>query len=390
MGEQKKNNVGALQGASFLSLGLMGMGMTVVTPALATFAAHWPGANVSFIQTLCTLGCVIGSLVAGMIMGKVIKIKTLAILSSAFCLIFGFAPAFFDNYVGTLICRTVFGFALGLLTPLGNALIMQFYTGKKQASMLGYGTMAMSLGGILFQTLGGVFAAKAWNITFYAHVLFAISLVMSFFIPKEPELTAEEKEAMKNAPSEKMSNKIWVPAIVMFLFNMVNMPMMMNASMLFEVRDAGGAVAAANALNGYTIAGIIAGLVFGKVFGALKSKTIPVSFAICAVGAIVVYFGQTALIMGLGMALIGFGFNTITPAFMALVGMVTPPSTVGKGTSVLIAAMNLGGFISSFWLILLASIFGESLMSTLITEIVIVLIIAVVFVFYNPYKGHMD
>ncbi len=384
--QEQKNNVGALQAASFLTLGLMGMGMTVVTPALATFAAHWAGANVTFIQTLTTLGCVVGSFAAGAIMGKKIKMRTLAISSSILCLIFGILPAFFDSYAGTLVCRTLYGLALGLLTPLGNVLIMQYYEGKKQASMLGFGTMAMSIGGIIFQTLGGFFAAKAWNLTFWGHILFVLAIIMAFFIPDDKKPTAEQLEMMKEAPKEKMNKRVWIPAIFLFIFNMVNMPMMMNASALFVARNAGGAIEAATALNGYTIAGIIAGLVFGKLFGALKRMIISAGFGISAVGAAIIYFGQTGIIMGLGMAVIGFGFNMILPASMALAGTITPASTIGKVSSLIIALVNLGGFMGSFWLILLAKIFGESLMSALTTEIIIVLIMAVILVIWNPFK----
>ena len=83
---------------AMLSLTLMGLGSNAITPALATLAAQFPNQDVSIIQTVATLSMMAGSLIAGAVMGKKIKTKTLAILGSILCLIFGILPAFLTSY----------------------------------------------------------------------------------------------------------------------------------------------------------------------------------------------------------------------------------------------------------------------------------------------------
>ena len=49
------------------------------------------------------------------------------------------------------------------------------------------------------------------------------------------------------------------------------------------------------------------------------------------------------------------------------------------------ALMNLGGFLSSFWLSLLKTICGENIYSPLLVETVIIAVLGVVFLIYNPF-----
>jgi len=385
----EKRNVSPLSAAAILSLSLIAMGVTAVTPAMATLAQHFAGKDVSWISTLPTLFVVIATIVAGSLMGKGVKYRTLAITACLLYLIGGCAPAFFDSYSGTLICRAVLGLGLGLLSPLGNALIIGLYDGQKQASMLGYSTLCMNAGGIILQMLGGSLAEVGWNYTFYAHAFCLIGLVMALFLP-EPKKQAPVKNSQAAGSKEKVSAMVWIIGILFMLFNILNYPIMMNISVLFEVRNAGGAAAAATSLSLFTVAGCVAGLIYGKIFQFLQRWSLTLGYALCGIGAVLVYVGSTALIMTLGLICIGFGFSVIMPTFFSWAGMVTPPSTVALAISILMALMNLGGFASSFWLKLLTAVAGENMYSAIIVEIVVFFATAVVFVIYNPLKPKKD
>lgn len=384
--EEKK--VSGLSTLSILSLFLISMGVTVVTPAMATLAQHFAGHDVSWISTLPTLFVVVGTFVAGSVMGKAMKYRTLAIVSCILYLIGGCGPAFFDNYMITLVFRAILGFGLGMMSPLGNALIIGLYKGQKQASMLGYGTLCMNAGGIVLQMLGGSLASipeVGWKYVFYGHAFCLVGLVMAFFLP-EPEVPAAAAAADAPKTKEKMNGIVWVIAGLFCLFNVLNFPIMMNISVLFEVRNAGGATAAATSLSLYTVAGCVAGLLFGKIFQLMQRWCLAIGYALCGLGALCVYVGTSGPVMTMGLMLIGFGFSIIMPCFMAWTGMATPPSTVAAATSILMALMNLGGFLSSFWLQLLNAVAGENLYSAIIVEVVVFFATAAAFVFYSPFK----
>lgn len=385
MEEKKVSGLGA---ASILTLFLISMGFSVVTPAMATLAQHFAGKDVSWISTLPTLFVVIGTFIAGNIMGKKVKYRTLAIGGSILYLAGGCGPAFFDNYALTLVCRGILGLGLGLMSPLGNALIIGLYKGQKQASMLGYGTLCMNAGGIILQMLGGSLASipeVGWKYVFFGHAFGALGLIMAFFLP-EPELAPAPAAADAPKSKEKMSGLVWIMAGLLCLFNVLNYPVMMNISVLFEVRNAGGAAAAATSLSLYTVAGCVAGLIFGKLFQFAQRWCLTIGYALCGLGALCVYTGSTGVIMTAGLLMIGFGFSVVMPCIMTWAGMATPPSTVAAATSLILALMNMGAFISSFWLQFLNAVVGENLYSAIIVGIVVHFVTAAAFVVYNPFK----
>lgn len=383
MTEEKR--ISPIGTAAIMCLFLVSMGFTVVTPAMATLGAHYAGKDVTWISTLPTLFTVIATALAGSVMGKKVKYRTLAIAAGVLYLIGGCAPALFDNYAGMLVCRAILGFGLGLMAPLGNALIVGNYKGQKQASLLGYGTLFMNGGGIILQMLGGALAEMNWQLVFWGHAFGLIGLVMAFFLP-EPDAPAAVPEAASAGKKEKMGKAVWLIAILFIVFNILNYPIMLNISTLFEIRNAGGATVAATGLSLYTVAGCVAGLVFGTLFKLAKRWCIALGYILCGLGALCIYVGQNAAIMTLGLILIGFGFSTVMPAFFAWVGVVTPASTVAGAISICMAVMNLGGFVSSFWLKLLTAIFGENILSGIMIEIVVFLIIGVIFLIYSPFK----
>ena len=381
MAEQKK--ISGISVAAIMSLYLVSMGITVVTPAMATLAEHFAGKDVSWISTLPTLFVVLGTFLAGAVMGKKVKYKTLAIVASLLYLVGGCAPALFDNFGLLLACRGILGLGLGLMSPLGGALIIGNFSGQKQATLLGYGTLFMNAGGIILQMLGGALAEISWQMVFWGHAFCLVGLVMALFLP-EPDMPAPE--AAQHQPKEKMSGIVWVIAILFLIFNVLNYPVMMNVSVLFVLREAGGAAAAATSLSLYTVAGCVAGFIFGFIFKVAKRWCLALGYFLCALGALVIYTSGTAVLMTAGLMMIGFGFSVIMPGFFAWIGIVTPPSTVAAATSLNLALMNLGGFLCTFWLQFLTAVAGESLFSAILVEIAILAITGVVFLIYSPFK----
>lgn len=67
---EKKKNIGIMAALGILSISGMGMGSTVLTPAMNVLGEHFAGKNVSFAMTMGTLGVVLGSFIGGMIAGK--------------------------------------------------------------------------------------------------------------------------------------------------------------------------------------------------------------------------------------------------------------------------------------------------------------------------------
>ena len=129
----KKGVLSPLQSISLLAIFFTSMGVATVSPAMAKLAAQFPSNNYALISTLPTLFIVPTTLWAGAVAGKKIRYRTISLVGILLFLIGGIAPFFLtESFTVLLVCRAVFGIGVGLRASLGNALVMQYYTGKKK------------------------------------------------------------------------------------------------------------------------------------------------------------------------------------------------------------------------------------------------------------------
>ncbi|MCQ2085194.1 MAG: MFS transporter [archaeon] len=380
-----KTNIGALGTLAILMIFPIQMGMTCVTPAMAVLAEHWgmTVADAAYLSTLSTITTTVTTILLGAVAGKKLKFRTCAILGSAIYLIGGVGPAFFDNYVLTLVFRAIMGIGIGFMMPIGNALIIGHFDGDKQSKILGYGTLFMNLGGLIFQTLGGTLVEMEWNYVFYAHLFGITSLIMAFFI-KEPEILAAPEPAGK--VKTPISKVVIAAAAVLFMFNIFVYPAMMNVSTIFLDKGIGGADLAAMSLNIYTIFGCVGGFVFGSIFTRAQRFVLPMGFLLAAAGCYGVSVTDQFMVMNVCLAMIGFGFANILPAINAWVGISVEPKFVAGSIGIVMALMNLGAFCSTYYLQILQIVANDAVYLPITIGAVVFVAVAVMFIVYNPFK----
>ena len=101
---------------------------------------------------------------------------------------------------------------------------------------------------------------------------------MSLFLPDE-ELEVVRNTDKKIQPKEKLNVRtVLLIGILMMVFQACNLSVMMNASTLYEVRNAGGATVAAIALTAFSVTGMFAGLLFGVLFKHIKRAMFLMAF----------------------------------------------------------------------------------------------------------------
>ncbi len=369
---------------AIMAIFLVNRGVNIVTPAMNTFYEHfseYSQETVAMISTLPNLTLVIGTLIVGAIVGKRFSFKSMAILGSVLYLIGGVAPYFIDSLYVILGCRLLFGFGLGLVYPLSNALINGLYEGDKRATLLGYGTFMLNIGGIILQTLGGVLADIDWQLTFIAHAVAVLSLVCAFLLPEPPK-----KEEVAKTKGGWLTGPVLVIGIVFFIYMLMAYPVMLNVSVIFSDRLATGAAVSSTALSLYTALAAVSGFFFGALFKFVKRWCLFIGFIIATIGMVMVNYGQDYIVLTVGVGLIGLGFGIIMPALLAWCGKVAPEGKVSICTSFALALMNLAGFVSSFYLSGVAAVFGESVYAPIEIAIPVLAIMTILFIIYNPFK----
>ena len=390
--------------AAVMCIQLINMGVCAITPAIAVLTEYW-GSNpltaalpVTLVSTIVTLTTMLGIVISGALVNKV-KPKILAIIASVLFTFFGVLPFFiYNSYIFLLVCRALCGIGIGMMNPLGNAIVLGCYAGDKKDSLLGYGTLMMNGGGMVLQTVAGVLAGVGvgGRYVFLAHLFGIIAIIFAFLLPDpdlyQGEAAQEAPEGVEEAPKEKahLPGSVWIVAIIIFGFNVLNYPAMLNCSSVLldiGVSESNASFIASMALNCYTIFGMIASAIFGKVFQKIPSLTMPLGFLCAALGIFLIIVPGNIACVCIGMALIGGGFCLVYPACFSWCNAVCDPSSYASGISVIQTLMNFGGFVATYWMLLLAALTGESVYSAGWAECIGCIAFAIIFLLYNPWKG---
>jgi MFS family permease len=374
---------------TILAMAFFGMGVGTITPALNAIFVQFsdlPITTLLLVSTLPSLTVIPATIIAGSVAGSKVKYRTLAIIGMALFVLGGVAPYFASDFTVILIERAVFGIGLGIMSPLANSLVMGVYEGDKVANMTGMVTLAMNIGGMVLQFLGGYFAAIGWNYSFLPHGLGIISLILViFFLPEPPKapVTAETQIA----PKEKLPLKVWITVLVYGIYTLTIYPMLVNMSTLIVNRGLGTTATAGVVLALLTIGGMLAGSVFGKVFKISNRFVLALGFGIAVIGMALVSFAGNLVILTAGVFLEGFAMSTLIPASMMIISMSAKPSQMALGVSLFMAGMNLFGFLSTYWIGAIAAITGDAVTAPIMVGMVVQAVFCLLYLVVNPLKA---
>ncbi|AEE90493.1 Major facilitator superfamily MFS_1 [Tepidanaerobacter acetatoxydans Re1] len=339
---------------AIMSVFFIAMGVGTITPAIQNIAEAFPHINFStilLVSTLPSLFIIPSTALAGVVAGNQVRYRTLLIVGILLFTVAGAAPAFMNDFATILIARAFFGIGLGVIMPLGNAMILNLFDGQERANMLGLSGLVMNLGGIVLQLLGGILCSIKWNYAFLAHLLGVISLVMVIFMLPEPEKQKEEDKGKISIPFS-----VYLASILFGIAMMLNYPLLVNMSTIIITDNLGDAASAGIVLSMFTVGGMLAGAIFGKLYQKATRFTIPIGLAIMAIGAGFVYYANNLMLLTFGMTLVGIGFGIVMPAVMMIIGMIVSPASFAAASGILMAFMNLGGFVSTYYIAFLSNI----------------------------------
>lgn len=373
-----------------LSVFFVQMGIGTITPAIANIAAAFPDVpftTLLLVSTLAVLVSVPATLLAGRLAGSVVKYKTLLIIGMILFIAGGVGPYFMvtSSFGAILAVRAIFGIGLGIVTPLGAALIIAFFDGEERAKMMGLSGVVANIGGILFQLLGGMAAAITWEMAFLVHGLGIVTLILILFLP-EPE-KAPAQPAGESKP--KLPSSVFGFAFAIFFMMILVYPMLVSMSTIIAVTGIGGAPEAALVLTMFTVGGMGAGLIFAKVFGIFKRNTLSLGLGLLAVAMTSIGLGNTILFMYIGTTIAGIGFSFILPTIFMNLGAAVHGSQMATASGIIMGSMNVGGFCSAYFFAFLAGIMGmtEVIKFPFYISMTCFAVAALAFLFIKPKKA---
>ncbi|MBP2134223.1 MFS family permease [Methanomicrobium sp. W14] len=375
---------------TIMSIFFLLMGFGTITPALDVIMKAFPDLSIStfyLISTLPSLILVPGSMIAGAIAGTKVKYKVLALIGIALFTLGGIAPVFLDDFSVILLNRAIFGFGIGMLYPLGSALILGLYEGEMQARLLGMGTIVMNIGGIVLQFFGGYFASFGWHASFWAHAFAIISFILVLLFLPEPNKSVQEENGDKPKEKVRVPSSVWALSLIWGFTVLMLYPVLLNMSTFMDINSLGGSAVAGIVLSFFTVGGMIAGVIFSKMTKLKATRRYLLTIAMFAVslGLGLVLYGGNIVLVTIGISFVGIGFSTMYPGVLMLIGLIVTPDALAKSTAIMTICMGIFEFISGYWIELIGDLTGDAIAMPLFVGMVIVAVCAVISIFINPY-----
>lgn len=303
----------------------------------------------------------------------------------------GVVPFFVTSYPVILISRMVLGAGFGIFNSLAVSMIAVMYQGNTRATMLGWRAAVEQIGQAVLTFVAGLLLNFGWQATFLVYLLaFPILYLFYIRVPDTTEMLAENqnKKTGTNIPvssPESISPLVWV--LTLFAAFLVIDYMAIQLSFPFMAQNLGvGGLLVSTILSLMLVAAMVGGLVYGgiqKIFGRF---TLQVGLLLMAVSnALVMLSDGNFIILTIGVLLIGFPMQLISPFIFSQLPNLAPLKKQPFVTSIVLIGFNVGVFIEPFVISFLAGVMGHPTTSvsaaaytTLPLLIVILLIITVV------------
>jgi Major Facilitator Superfamily. len=173
--------------------------------------------------------------------------------------------------------------------------------------------------------------------------------------PKKEEQTLEQRAQEK----VDIPFAVYIISLLFGIATMLNYPMLVNMSTIIITGNLGNAASAGVVLSMFTVGGMVAGAIFGKLYQYTNRFAMSVGMLMEAIGMGLVYYANNLMLLTVGATMVGLGFSIIFPAVMMIIGMIVPPAGFAAASGIVMAFMNLGGFVSTYYIALVAAISGQ-------------------------------
>ena len=347
--------------AVVLSISLLLLAATAVSPALANISAAFPGVSAQTIMLLVALPSmtmVLASLVFGKL-SEYLSRRGLFQLGMVLFLSGGISPYFMNDLSLILVMRAVLGLSLGIIFPLSIVLISDFFAGHERDTVMGLQSVAVNLGGIIFSMLGGLLCTVDWHNTFLAYTVgFGVLLFVCLYLP-EPVRAKAAAGPDNPAAKAPLSGKVYFTEALVFIYNLLIFAFFTNVAIQVVGENLGNAASAGLALTVFTGGGLLGGLVFGKTMQTLKQFTIPLGWLVTGIGMSLVAGVHDFEVLLAGCFIGGIGFSTTCPAFFVALSVMSPPSRVAFSIALASALSGIGQFVAPFVFELIAAPFNQ-------------------------------
>ena len=326
---------------------MSGATIAAALPLIETHFASQPNAGLyaRLLLTVPALLIAVGSPFAGLFVDRFGR-KKLLLASLVLYGLAGTSGAFADSLFALLVGRVFLGIAVAGIMTTSSALVADYFGGKERQQFLGTQAAAMSLGGVLFITLGGWLATLGWREPFYVY-LAALALVpFAYSLVREPVLA----KAAAPAPGVKVPGALTGTVLRLYLVIFTGMVMFylvpVQIPFLLRSLDASPALTGV-AIAASTLSGAVASFNFTRIKSRWSTALIyGVAFLCSGAGFLVIAVAGEYWLVVAGLFVCGLGNGLLMPNTSLAIMAATPEAVRGRVLGGLSTAIFLGQFIS--------------------------------------------
>lgn len=367
--------------------------LSVVVPVLGLLGVAFPSASQFQIQ-LVFCAPLLTSVIFSIISGKLVKFldkKTIVLVGLFIYGVVGILPAFAESIPQIILLRLLMGVGVGLVLPMPNAYIAEYFTGEKRAKMLGFATAVANVANIAANLIVGVLIMYGWQYAFSAFTIVLVIMVVAMvFLPKSPPLKQlEQKNKAELKISREKLPRIIYTFFVLMVFNWVFFAFItVNCPFFFTEHELGTPLILAIALMFPATGSMIAGLVYSTFQKLFKGLLPFISLVIFGSAFAIYLFADSFILVCLGNFLVGFGSGLIVPLLLDLTARRTKPEQRDMAFGIVSAGMHLGPLLFPFVQLGIATLGQNQSLIFLHTVSLCVMILAALISLVSFRKSH--
>ncbi len=351
------------------------MSMITISPSLPdmtdAFSDIANGAKlVKLILSFPGLFIAISALIVGRFIDKFGRLKLLG-LSLLLYALGGVSGYWLDNLYLILAGRALLGIAVGISMTIVTTLVADYYQGKARQKFAGLQIAVMSLGGIVFITLGGFLADIHWRVPFLIYFFSLFILPFAYAILKEPKQIIDREHKKATVKSPKLIWLVFINVMLMWILFFI-----IPIQIPFYLKDIG---IESNSMIGLAIASstffsAIAAISYSKFKDKFSfSQLFAAGYFLMAVAYILIAIGNSFGMVMLGMLFAGLGMGIMIPNANIWVMQLAPAEIRGKEIGRLTTFWFMGQFLSPLLLLPLLDFLSQSQLFYLIAGILLFL-----------------
>ena len=360
------------------------MSMITISASLPDMTKAFSGVEngaklVKLVLSFPGLFIALSAMLAGIIIDSFGRLKLLGIALVLYAV--GGASGYWLNNIYLILAgRALLGVSVGISMTIVTTLLADYYQGKARQKFSGLQIAVMSLGGIIFITLGGILADINWKVPFLLYFFSLLILPFTYIYLKEPPAKNEVKKELKGV---KSSGVIWLVFInvmvmwILFFIIPIQIPFYLKSIGVEKNALIGIAIASStffSAVAAFSYSRIKDKLAFEQIFG--------LGYFLMAAAFVFIAIGNSYGMVMMGMLFAGLGMGIMIPNANIWVMQLAPLEIRGREIGRLTTFWFLGQFLSPLLLLPFLDYFTQSQLYFVISGILLALSLVFIGVYY--------